>query len=267
MKKTVITAIAVLSLTASQAQTFHRKPAPREYRIEEVQTPQGLSEQIIGHLGFTVSYNRNLLIPNWVSYELTPQEAASTRHARTDGFVPDPAARDCSALLSDYTAEDTGYVPGQMACPSDMRWSERALEESFYLSNVCPQDRDLCNGKWLELEQKCRFWATKYKSPVYIVCGPLFTRDEAGFIGANEVVIPDAFFKVVCQKRGDRWCAAAFIMPNANIRNDLAQLARPVAVAEILTGFKFLRNLPQDALDDVYNNVYKEDWDVPNWKY
>ena len=36
-------------------------------------------ETIIGYEGYTVSYNENLLIPNWVSYELTAEENLKER--------------------------------------------------------------------------------------------------------------------------------------------------------------------------------------------
>ena len=44
---------------------------------KDLETPISLvprQEQIIRHSGYTVSYNKDLKIPNWVSYELTRKE-------------------------------------------------------------------------------------------------------------------------------------------------------------------------------------------------
>ena len=44
---------------------------------KDLETPISLvprQEQIIRHSGYTVSYNKDLKIPNWVSYELTREE-------------------------------------------------------------------------------------------------------------------------------------------------------------------------------------------------
>ena len=44
---------------------------------KDLETPIPLvprQEQIIRHSGYTVSYNKDLKIPNWVSYELTREE-------------------------------------------------------------------------------------------------------------------------------------------------------------------------------------------------
>ena len=47
------------------------------------------SQQIIEHLGYTVSYNNDWLIPNWVAYELTQQETYD-EFPREKKFSPDP---------------------------------------------------------------------------------------------------------------------------------------------------------------------------------
>lgn len=42
-----------------------------------------------------------------------------------------------------------------------MKWSEEAMRESFFLSNICPQNNDLNGGQWLSVEEMCRRWAKR----------------------------------------------------------------------------------------------------------
>lgn len=57
----------------SQKQIHHFRFYPaKELAIPISMTPQ--QEQIIRHTGYTVSYNKELKLPNWVSYELTREE-------------------------------------------------------------------------------------------------------------------------------------------------------------------------------------------------
>ena len=45
-------------------------------------------EQILYRKGYTVSYNKETKIPNWVAWELTPEKLIE-RESRTDKFMPD----------------------------------------------------------------------------------------------------------------------------------------------------------------------------------
>lgn len=49
-----------------------------------------------------------------------------------------------------------------MAPRADMKWSVHVFEESYYLSNICPQNHDLNAGDWLKTENLARRMAEKY---------------------------------------------------------------------------------------------------------
>lgn len=49
----------------------------------------GQKEQLIRHEGFTVSYNADFKIPNWVAYELTEERVKNARVKRHNKFIPD----------------------------------------------------------------------------------------------------------------------------------------------------------------------------------
>lgn len=171
------------------------------------------AEQILAHEGFTVSYNNVTLCPNWSAWELTPQEADANAVGRTDFFTTDPLVEGRQAEYADYSGNKFRLDRGHMAPSADFKWSRTANEQTFYLTNVCPQDHTLNEGLWLEIEQRCRAWAKLYGSPVNIVCGPVHDGTRTT-IGENGVRVPAAFFKCIMFETGGTAYAIAFILPN-----------------------------------------------------
>lgn len=177
------------------------------------QTPPA-SETIIPHTGFTVSYSHATLTPNWSAWDITPDRLESQVTGRTDFFTTDPDCPAPQAEYRDYSRNGLGLDRGHMAPSADFTWDRTANEQTFYLTNICPQAHDLNDGLWLELEQRCRAWAKRYDTPVHVICGPIYDDDHTYIGNANKVEIPDAFFKAVLfQVRGVSY-AAAFILPN-----------------------------------------------------
>ena len=49
------------------------------------------------------------------------------------------------------------------------------MYESFLMTNVCPQDKDMNVGTWNTIEIRCRYWAKKH-GRLLIACGHRKTR-------------------------------------------------------------------------------------------
>ena len=194
---------------------------------EQIEIPAKITEreeQIIIHLGYTVSYNSGWKIPNWVAYVLTEEELTGNAK-RKDNFMPDPeVTQGMSATTKDYYK--TGFDRGHMASAEDMTWSEQAMTESFYFSNICPQNSSLNRGIWKTLENQSRKLAME-KGNVYIVCGPIVSEQSKTF-GENKVVVPDAFFKVLLQNEDGNWSAIGFIFANQKEGETLSTYAMSV---------------------------------------
>ena len=205
---------------------------------------------ILKRLAYTVSYNDKMKNPNWVAWELTREETKGTQE-RSDKFVPDPNLPEPRAKSSDYTR--TGYDRGHMAPAADMKWSLKAMEESFYMSNICPQHKNLNRGDWNDLEDACRAWAKKYGT-VYIACGPIYDRRTPKFIGINKIAVPDRFFKVVLIYNRKDPMALGFIFPNLAHSQDLDKYQVTVDDIEHITGYDFFSKLP----DHVENYIEAE---------
>lgn len=216
-------------------------------------------EQVIRHEGYTVSYNSDYCIANWVAYELTASEAKSKKTERSNKFVPDPQVKGATATNEDYSR--TGYDRGHLAPAGDMKWSAKAMRESFYLSNICPQKPKLNRGIWKDLEEQCRLWAMDNGS-VLIVTGPVIT-DDMRRLGKNRVAIPKAFYKVICYHTGNSYKGIAFLFENRDYKdNTLKSMAIPIDSVEKVTAIDFFPSLPDREENEMEAAI---DWD--SWSF
>ncbi len=105
--------------------------------------PTSTTGQIVEHTYFTLSYSEDHEQAEWVYYELTPMLINGTQ-ARTDNFRPDPKVSTVSAQLSDY--KGSGYDRGHLCPAGDMKLNKTAMSETFYLSNMSPQEASFNRG-------------------------------------------------------------------------------------------------------------------------
>jgi endonuclease G len=261
----VICIFLVTQQDNATSKTVNTSEIPSVEVVEKVEIPAKLNnrkEQIITHTGFTVSYNSDWKIPNWVAYELTKEEVGGIV-PRYDTFMPDPnISYTQSATNNDY--KNSGWDRGHMAPAADMKWSEQAMKESFYFSNICPQNRNLNAGIWKDLEEQVRSLATQ-KGNLYIVCGPIVPKNPRT-IGNNKVAIPDAFFKVLLQNDNGEWSAIAFMFANESGRKPLATYAMSVEDMQIITGIDFFPSLPDNIEEKIESHVDFTKWNIKSNK-
>lgn len=213
-------------------------------------------EQILKRVAYTSSYNSDLRIPNWVAWQLTGAhtEGKNKRAGvkfQEDTDVPLPRAVDFDYVRSGY---DRGHL-----CPSaDNRWDATAQEQSFLLTNVCPQDHNLNVGDWHELENLCRKWAKTYGS-IYIVAGPVLLKGKHKTIGKNKVTVPEAFFKVVLCMEGEPK-AIGFIYRNESGNRPKSYYVNTIDDVERITGIDFFPALPDNVEKAVEATCNLEEW-------
>ena len=135
-----------------------------------------------------------------------------------------------------------------MAPAADFKWNDKAMWETFYYTNICPQDRELNNRYWNTLENKVRSWANQF-GRVYVVTGPVIGKNIYGTIGLHNVTVPDAFFKAILAPAANDWTSIAFVMENTPDQRFFKDCATTVNVVEKLTGFDFFSSL-DDAIEE-----------------
>ncbi|KFA70000.1 hypothetical protein S40285_02065 [Stachybotrys chlorohalonatus IBT 40285] len=206
------------------------------------------------------SYDRRLRNPQWVIEHITPASLAVRNGDRKHSvFLEDDAVPPkFRALLKDYYR--SGYDRGHQVPAADAKWSQKAMDETFYLSNMCPQVGDGFNRDyWAHFEDFCRRLTVKYPS-VRIVTGPLYLprKDPVDnkwyvkyeMIGSPpSVAVPTHFYKVIFAEDGQvggNVAIGAFVLPNAPISNDkpITDFEVPVEAVERASGLEFATKLP-----------------------
>ena len=219
-------------------------------------TSKGRRSQIIQHVGYTASYNSFWLISNWVAYELTPQKAVGQVKRPKIQCKPDPLVTGASAEHADYT--NSGFCRGHLSPAMDMKWSETAMNESFYMSNICPPTEGLNNGMWRRTEEHLHAMAVG-GSTLYICSGPIVPKNPQRF-GNNHVAVPTYYYKVVCMKVNGHWYSIGFILPNEECMGSMFDYAISVDEIESKTGIDFFFNLPDDVEDEMESKVIRKIW-------
>jgi endonuclease G len=209
-------------------------------KIANLEIPKTNADvSIIRHTGFSLLYNEAHEQASWVAYELTREKTAKGVE-RTDKFLPDPKVLTGTATNKDY--EKSGYDRGHLAPAADMSWSEVAMAESFYFSNMSPQLPGFNRGVWKRVEEQVRLWAVENER-IHIVTGPILT-EGLNTIGKNEVSIPNHYYKVILDYTSPNVKGIGFIIPHESSSLSLQHFAVTIDSVEILTGIDFFPSLP-----------------------
>ena len=226
---------------------------------QDVQLPiyqDSMREIILQRRGYTVSYNQDLKIPNWVFWHLTKERLKGEVKRPANAWHEDMNVPEPRANSDDYRG--SGWSRGHMCPAGDNKWDAEAMYESFLYTNICPQDASLNSGDWNEIEIACRRWTEKY-GDIYIICGPILYNQEHKTIGGHKVVVPEAFYKVVLCLH-DNPKGIAFICKNKKENKKTSDFANTIKQVEEITGIHFFPNLPEDIAKKVKTMVDIKEW-------
>jgi endonuclease G len=201
--------------------------------IEKPWMPKAIPQ--IDRQGYSLAYDAKNRNPAWVYEHLTNDKLQGNADRENSAFKEDnniPAI--FRARLNDY--KGSGFDRGHMACAADHKNNVEAMDDTFFMSNMCPQCPQLNRGFWAKLEKYTRDLTSSY-SHVHVISGPLYLpREESDgkryvkyqVIGSNDVAVPTHFFKVLrLEKPSGSTDTQAYIVPN-----------EPIASAAAIDSFK-----------------------------
>lgn len=212
-------------------------------------------EQIIKKKAYIVSYNKETKIPNWVAWHLTSDHTDGPV-GRSNAFYEDEEVPAPRATIEDY--KGSGWSRGHMCPAGDNKWDVEAMNQSFSLINICPQNASLNSGLWNSIEIDCRHWAKRFQD-IFIICGPVFYKQEHELIGRNKVYVPEAFFKVVLCLNDEPKGMGFIVKNNAGTKKkDLYY--NSIDQVERITGIDFFPNLSDDIEEEVESKLDMDLW-------
>ncbi|MFS4417534.1 DNA/RNA non-specific endonuclease [Maribacter sp. 2307ULW6-5] len=200
--------------------------------------PSATEAMVVHHSHYSLSYREGFEQAEWVAYVLTREHLTQDDRERPF-FIEDPWVKTKSADWRNY--KNSGYDRGHLVPAGDRRFSEQAYNETFYTSNISPQNRHFNAGLWNRLEMQVRRWAKRYGT-LYVFTGGVL---EKGLweIGEEDVDVPRLFYKIVAKERRGKWEVVAFLMPNQEKTDALESFTVSVDEVEQRTGIDFFPGL------------------------
>ena len=217
--------------------------------------PTSTTHQVIKHSYFTLSYNEEAEQAEWLAYQLK-KDYVKNNNFKRPFFIVDPKVKTGSADWRNY--KKSGYDKAHLCPAGDMEFEENAYNDTFFTSNISPQDHEFNAGIWNRLEQKVRYWASRYDG-VYVVTGGILNKTSKT-IGTQKVVVPEYFYKIILDDSNGNYKMIAFLIPNKGSDKPLYTYVVSVDSIENLTGIDFF-----PKLDDELESSLEKRTDYKSW--
>ena len=217
--------------------------------------PTSTTGQLVQHPFYSLSYSEQHEQAEWVAYSLSANQVVSTKYKRPY-FVKDKSVSTKSAHYKNY--KDSGYDKGHLCPAGDRKFSKKAHDATFLTSNVSPQNHQFNAGVWNRLEQKTRFWATKYGG-IYIVTGGVL-KSNLKSIGTEKVAVPEHFYKIILDYTKPEVKAIAFLIPHEDSNKALYRFVTSIDTIENLTGIDFFPELPDEIENELEKSSSYKQW-------
>ena len=216
--------------------------------------PQAMSDTLVRYDAFNVYFNSMRGIANCAVYELVMGELNGTGE-RAEGFIPDLGVRGCPTP-EDYAG--SGFDRGHLVPAGDLKWSPRAMRQSFLMTNICPMHKALNEGGWAKLEEKVREWTVR-DSALLVFTGPVVSDGDTT-LASGRVKVPSAYYKVIMAPCVRPMRVIAFIYPNGHSGGRLRQYAASVDEVERRTDLDFFPTLPPEEQHRLESPVNLDAW-------
>ncbi len=208
-----------------------------KYSVDDL-LPEPYKGTVIKHDSYALSYVEDYELSEWVAHQLTVNNIKGGAKRRRR-FKYDPLIKTKSASHNDLT--NSGFDRGHLLPAADRKSNQKDMNETFYMSNVAPQDRCLNQKGWRKLEEEIRAQLPNYDS-LYIVTGTVVSKPEE-ILGDNEVVVPQYFYKVILDYSS--FCSSTYLVPNSCLEEIDKSYQISIDSLEKVTGIDFFGKLPE----------------------
>ncbi len=230
---------------------------------------------------YSFDWDYDNLVAPWVAYPLCAGNIGSGGRSDEWGLNPMLPRSKQPVLYNGYS----GYSAPEKwdrghQIPSADRLNREANVQTFYGTNMTPQDGKFNGGIWLLLEDKVRYWskktgATAGTDTLYVVTG-CFVGSSTKTVKDNDgkaVAVPEGYFKALLRYKNSEsvghkgFMACAFYFENENkygskINKDLSM---SVADLEKKLGYKLFVNLEAKVGAETYKAIKEENPATVSW--
>ena len=170
---------------------------------------------------YSLFWDQNRQIPIWVAYPLNERLIGHGKRSGAWQYDKFMSAKKQPNLKRTYQEGSVdGYIRGHL-CPSNDRMRAGMNEQTFYFTNMAPQDPYLNGGLWAWLEEHVQQLALE-AGEAWVVTGCIDT-DSSNWVTdvtGKPIAVPESFFKAVLLRYQDdaggseRYEAHAWVVEN-----------------------------------------------------
>ncbi len=202
---------------------------------------------VIENRGFTVGYSDQRKNPIWVSYRLFKVKDPASPERPNRFKTDDRTMAKVKHEDYNYCGYDRGHMAPNYAIAT--RYGKIAQQQTFLMSNVCPQKPQLNRGIWKRIELLNANVYANELDEIWVVTGPIFNSWKQHL--SSGVEIPTGFYKIIVDEVNGRPRMLPFIIPQNDYtsRTEIREFLTSVDNIERITGIDFFSEL-EDHLED-----------------
>jgi len=227
-------------------------------------------EELICHKALCLVYSEEHEVAKWVthiiSHDIVGGAVSRTNDFRVDSLISTGSSEEVDYFLKtkkddgSYDYDGFGYDRGHLAPSADFRWSEIALSESYYYSNMTPQLPEFNREIWADVEGFLR--AHIYNNPtkdIFVVTGPVLSDDlPKQERSKNKVSIPEFHYKVAVDLEEGK--GIAFLISQEKTDYPIETYVVTIDSVESITGIDFYPNLTEEQEKKIESSSNISDW-------
>ncbi len=237
---------------------------------------------------YSICYDLDKLVPQWVAYPVHKaylgsqnrtnawsfddyyySQSGVAKYQPTNPVIPQDKQQN---IVSG--AYGTGDQRGHMLPSATRLYDYNTNAQTFYATNMMPQNGDFNGGVWANLEGKVR--GKSCADTLFVVTGTLFESGSYQFTArGRKITRPSHAYKLLLRTKSgntgepianitsaDDLICIGFVFENnyTGANTTIPQAVVSVAEIEKRTGFKFFRNLDPKIADKVKQQKNLSDW-------
>ena len=223
-------------------------------------------------LNYAYAYDTSLYHTRWVAFrfdgDTRPRNVTRKAHTIRPQYPRDPKLPVQYALADDLSFK--GYDHGHLCASADRLYSREANDQTFYISNMSPQDPQFNQDYWSALENHVQTLGRDpdFADTLYVVKGgTIYEPNVLRRITSQRLPVPKYYFMALLKVKNGTYSAIGFRLEHKDYGHKGSKqrmLQHVVSVAELqtLTGIDFFHNLP-DAVEAAVERIA-----IPSaWKF
>ena len=257
----------------------------------ELPAPKGGNSIVITHYGtlndksgqtganYTIEWDTEKGAQRWSAYKMCKSltvKNVDRYYANNDGSLSPtcqyPNDPDLPAEYRFASGEDpykySGYDHGHIFPSADRLSSSQSNYQTFYITNMQPQENKFNAGIWANMEGQVRTWAAKFDT-LYVCKGG--TIDEGIIDGKSKIYeyvfqkshqstrvnnkhipVPRYFFMAILGRKGNTFKTTGLLIAQDNYpSSSIRSYAISISELEKKTGIDFFYSLPRNIQDQV----------------